>query len=91
MRKEEIAESKIKQIKIRVFPFKNKEGQQVIGKCNRKGEIKIFPKNRSLCLKIASRFGKKTFFSYATSRVKAALIHELLHIKYLSDEKKSEN
>ncbi|MCJ7713343.1 hypothetical protein MUO66_02655, partial [Candidatus Bathyarchaeota archaeon] len=33
--------------------------------------------------------GKKTFFSYVTSRAKAALIHEILHIKYLSDEKKA--
>lgn len=37
---------------------------------------------------MASQFGKKTFFSYVTSRAKAALIHELLHIKYLSDENK---
>ena len=88
MRKEKISETKIDQIKIRVFPYKNKDGQWIIGKCNRKGEINIFPKKRSLCLKIASRFGEKTFFSYVASRAKAALIHELLHIKYLSDEKK---
>ncbi len=40
-----------------------------------KGEIKIFPKKRSLCLKMASQVKKKTFFSYVTSRAKAALIH----------------
>jgi hypothetical protein len=88
LKKEEISESKIVIVKVRVFPFKNESGQCVIGNCNRRGEIKIFPKKRSLCLQITSRFGRKTFFSYIAARAKAALIHELLHIKYLSNEKK---
>jgi hypothetical protein len=88
LKKEKIPEKKINQIDIRVFPFKNEEGQWVIGKCNQSGEIKLFPKKRSLCLKIATRFGKKTLFSYIKIRGKAALIHELLHLKYLSDEQK---
>ena len=55
-------------------------------KKNRK--FKIFPKCRNLCLKIATKFGKKTLFSYIRNRGMAALIHELLHIKYADDEKK---
>lgn len=88
LKKEEIPENKIIQISIRVFPVRNKKGQWLIGKCNQKGEIKIFPKNRNLCLKIAFRFGKQILFSYIKSRGLAALIHELLHLKYADDEKK---
>lgn len=88
LNKEKIPESKITQINIRVLPLKNKENKWIIGKCHPSGAIKIFPKARNLCLRIASRFGKKTLFSYIKNRGKAALIHELLHIKYLNDEKK---
>jgi len=38
LRKEEISENKIQQIKIRFFPLQNKEGQWIIGKCNKKGK-----------------------------------------------------
>ena len=88
LKKEEIPENKISKITIRVFPFKNNMDQWVIGKCNQMGEIKIFPKCRNLCIKIAAKFGKKTLFSYIRNRGMAALIHELLHIKYADDEKK---
>ena len=88
LKKEKIPENKINQINIRTFPFRNQKGQWVIGKCSHKGEIKIFPKNRILCLKIASKFGKETLFSYIKNRGMAALIHELLHIKYEKNEQK---
>ena len=86
LKKEEIPEEKISKINIRVFPLKNKMDQWVIGNCNQMGEIKIFPKCRNLCLKIAMKFGKKTLFSYIRNRGMAALIHELLHIKYEKNE-----
>jgi hypothetical protein len=88
LKREKIPESKITQIHIRVLPLKNKEDHWVIGRCHPKGVIKIFPKTKNLCSKIVSRFGKKTLFSYIKNRGRAALIHELLHIKYLNDEKK---
>lgn len=86
LKKEAIPESKISKINIRVFPFRNQKGQWVIGKCNQNGEIKIFPKSRNLCLEIASKFGKKTLLSYIKNRGMAAIIHELLHIKYEKNE-----
>lgn len=88
LRQEKIQENHITNIKIRVFPLKNKKEQWVIGNCNKVGIIKIFPKKRILCLKIASKFGKKAFYSYVKCRAKAALIHEILHLKYFNDEKK---
>jgi predicted metal-dependent hydrolase len=91
LEKEKISENKIHQIYIRVLPSKNDAGQWIIGKCNHRGEIKIFPKERSLCLKIAYKLGKKALFSYIKNRANAALIHELLHLKYLKDEKRVRN
>jgi len=36
----------------------------------------------------SKKFGRETLFAYAGNRARAALIHELLHLKYTRDEKK---
>ena len=33
------------------------------------------------------KFGLTTLLAYAGNRARAALIHELLHLKYIADEK----
>src|SRR4030042_2057409 len=43
---------------------------------------------RALRRPIFQKFGKSTLLMYAGSRARAALIHELLHLKYETDEKK---
>ena len=40
----------------------------------------------TFCRLFKQKFGKSTFLAYACSRARAALIHELLHLKYAMDE-----
>ena len=42
----------------------------------------------TFCRAFKQKFGKNTFLAYACSRARAALIHELLHLKYAADEKR---
>jgi hypothetical protein len=39
------------------------------------------------CQIFKHKFGKTTLLAYAGNRARAALIHELLHLKYVEDEK----
>lgn len=88
LRREKIEEYKIKDIQIRTFPSINENGHGLAGKCNGKGQIRIYPKRLKFCQKQMQEFGKKNVKSYIKGRAKAALIHELLHLKYGSDEEK---
>ena len=88
LRREKIEEYEIKDIQIRMFPSVNKNGHGLAGKCNGKGQIRIYPKRLAFCQKQMQEIGKKNVTFYIKGRAKAALIHELLHLKYASDEKK---
>jgi len=87
LKKEKIDEQIVKVVHIRVLPLKRKSGQGVAGKCAPdRGRIRIYPKTIKFCQIFRQRFGKNTLFAYAGNRARAALIHELLHLKYTEEE-----
>ena len=89
LKREEIDKRKIKSVQIRVFPFIKQNGNALAGRCNiKKGEIFLFPKRRKSCQKIKQRTDGKGFLKVLQGRARAALIHEILHIKYKKDEQK---
>lgn len=84
---ENIDETTVNTIEINVYPAPRKNGNNIAGKCNIvKGKIRIYPKPKKFCIVFRNKFGKETLFAYAGNRARAALIHELLHLKYASDE-----
>jgi hypothetical protein len=86
---EHIDETTVNTIDINVYPAPRKNGNNIAGKCNiSKGKIRIYPKPIKFCIFFKNKFGKNTLFAYAGNRARAALIHELLHLKYASDETK---
>jgi len=85
---ENIHEEKVENIHVIFFPFRKENGKGLAGRCNSKGEIYIYPKKLKFYHKLMSKLGKKEVHSYVKDRAKATLIHELLHLKYKSDEKK---
>jgi len=89
LRKENIEEHMVRDVQIRVFPFQRKNGNGLAGHCNtNRGRIQIYPKALKFCQNLMQEGGKDKFISYAGSRARAALIHELLHMKYANDEEK---
>lgn len=89
LKRENIGADMVSNVQVRVFPFHKRNGNSLAGKCNAKnGEIRIYPKKLEFCRKLIQKFGKEKIFSYIKNRAKAALIHELLHLKYLNDEEK---
>jgi hypothetical protein len=89
LRKENIEEQTVKAVYVRVFPLRRKNGKSLAGNCNpARGKIQIYPKTSTFCRAFKQKFGKNAFLAYACSRARAALIHELLHLKYATDEKR---
>ena len=88
LRKEKIQKSDVKEVQIRTFPFKKKNGKSVAGKCKSNGEILLYPKRLKICLRILRKFGMKKLYFYIRCRARAALLHEVLHLKYEKNEKK---
>jgi hypothetical protein len=89
LRKERIEEHAVKAVSVKVFPFRRKNGKGLAGNCApARGKIRIFPKTMTFCKTFIQNFGRNTFLAYASSRARAALIHELLHLKYATNEKK---
>jgi len=88
LRKEGIDEHEVKDVQIRIFPFIKENGNGLAGKCNSKGEIQLYPKKRQFFQERMKELGKQNISFFIRSRARAALIHELLHLKYLSNEKK---
>lgn len=86
LRKESIEKYRVKDVQIRMFPLIKENGNGLAGKCNSKGEIRLYPKKLDFCRKQMQEFGMENFNLYIKSRAKAALIHELLHLKYVNDE-----
>lgn len=86
LKKEKIEERSVKQVHIKLLPLR-KSGQGIAGKCDpARGRIQIYPKTVKFCQMFRQRFGRKNLFVYAGSRARAALIHEILHLKYTKDE-----
>jgi len=88
IKRENIRENMVKDIQVRVLPFKKKNGNGLAGKCKSNGEILVYPKRLEFCQELIRKSGKETALSYIRSRAQAALIHEFLHVKYSSDEEK---
>ncbi len=88
MRKEKIEENRVKDVQVRVFPFQKENGNGLAGRYRGRGAIFIYPKKFKFCQKLIEEQGKEKALSYIKRRAQAALIHELLHVKYASDEEK---
>lgn len=86
--KENITEEKVENIHVMIFPLQKENGKGLAGKCTSEGEIYIYPKRLKLCRKLKSKLGHERVFCHIKNRAKAALIHELLHLKYLGNEHK---
>jgi hypothetical protein len=88
LRRERIDEHKVKDVQIRVFPLRKENGNGLAGRCNSEGKILLYPKRLEFCREKVQELGRENLDFYIKSRARAALIHELLHIKYVSDEEK---
>jgi hypothetical protein len=89
LRKENIQEHNVTEVHVRVFPLRSENGKALAGNCNpTRGKIQIYPKTMTFCRAFKQKFGKNTLLAYVGSRARAALIHELLHLKYATDEKR---
>lgn len=86
--KENIDKNLIEEVQIRVFPFQKKNGNNLAGRWNQHGNISIFPKSHEYYRKLVAKHGNEFAHSYVKCRARATLIHEILHAKYSSDEKK---
>jgi hypothetical protein len=88
---ENIEEKNVNTVDIKVFPAPIKNGFNIVGKCAPfKGRIRIYPKTFNYCSGFRKKYGKDYLFTFVGNRARATLIHELLHLKYISDEKKVE-
>jgi hypothetical protein len=88
LKKEKIDEQSVSTVQVNVLPFRRANGNVVAGKCNTaRGRIRIYPKTIKFCQIFKQKFGQSTLLAYAGNRARAALIHELLHLKYAEDEK----
>jgi hypothetical protein len=86
---ENINEANVNSVDISVFPIQGEHGNSIAGKCDIfRGRIRIYPKTIKFCKTLSRELGRNTLFSYAGNRARAALIHELLHIKYTNNEEK---
>lgn len=86
--RENIEKKAVKDIQVRVFPFQKENGNSLAGRCNHEeGVILLFPKRRNYLQKKMGDYENKKVRFYLKSRARAALIHELLHLKYESNER----
>lgn len=87
LKKENIKKEAIRLIQVKTLPLRSKNGKGVAGNCNlARGQIRIYPKTSKFCQLFRKKFGKDLLHFYAKNRARAALIHELLHLKYVKDE-----
>jgi hypothetical protein len=87
LKKEKIEEQTVSAVHVKVLPFRRKNGKGIAGTCNTsRGRIRIYPKTMKFCQILKQKFGRNTLLAYAGNRARAALIHELLHLKYITDE-----
>jgi hypothetical protein len=80
--------NKIRDIQIKTFPFIKENGNRLIGKCNNKGVICLYPKGISFRQEQALNWREDKIKDYVKCRARAALVHEVLHLKYLNKEVK---
>jgi hypothetical protein len=89
MKKESIDVKSVTRVTVRVLPLRGESGKTIAGRCApAQGRIWIYPKTVNFCKRFKRKFGREILLHYAGSRARAALIHELLHLKYNDDERK---
>jgi len=88
LKRENIEKLQIKSIQIKVLPHQEKNGNSLAGRRKKDGRIFIFPINVRIYKMLVAKHGNDTIYSFVKSRARATLIHEILHIKYSSDEEK---
>ena len=89
MKKESIDVKSVTRVTVRVLPLRGESGKTIAGRCApAQGRIWIYPKTVNFCKIFKRKFGREILLHYAGSRARAALIHELLHLKYNDDEQK---
>lgn len=89
-KRENIDESVVRDIQVKVFPSKKKNGNTLAGKW-KKGQIFIYPRSLDFYRGLITKHGIETARYYVKSRAWATLIHEILHAKYSSNEDKVRN
>ena len=88
LKKETIEEQAVRAVHVKVLPLRRKNGKGIAGNCDTaRGRIRIYPKTSKFFQAFKQKFGWNTLLKYAGNRARAALIHELLHLKYTGDEK----
>jgi len=88
LRKEKIETQAVRTVHVKVLPLRRKNGKGIAGRCETaRGRIQIYPKTIRFCQVFKQKFGHNNLVFYAGNRARAALIHELLHLKYAEDEK----
>ena len=88
LKKERIEEHTVNVVHVKVLPLRRENGKGIAGNCDTtRGRIRIYPKTVKFCRIFTQKFGRNTLLVYAGNRARAALIHELLHLKYTEDEK----
>jgi hypothetical protein len=88
LKKETIEEQTVRAVHVKVLPLRRKNGKGIAGNCDTaRGRIRIYPKTTKFCQTFKQKFGRNTLLVYAGNRARAALIHELLHLKCAEDEK----
>lgn len=76
----------VNDVQIRLFPFVKDDGNGLVGKCNNRGVVFLYPERYVSAQKKMKRLGLSEFKIYIKCRAIAALIHELLHFKYKGNE-----
>jgi hypothetical protein len=88
LKKERIEEQTVRAVHVKVLPLRRTNGKGIAGNCDTtRGRIRIYPKTVTFCQIFKREFGRNSLLVYAVNRARAALIHELLHLKYVADEK----
>jgi hypothetical protein len=88
LNREKIVINRIHDIQIKTFPQRNeKNGKKLIGKCNTNGIISIYPKELKFMQQLRKTKEQDNVTFYITSRARATLMHELLHLKYFDRER----
>jgi hypothetical protein len=88
LKKEKIEEHTVRAVHVKVLPLRGENGKGIAGNCDTaRGRIRIYPKTMKFCQIFTQKFGRNTLLVYAGNRARAALMHELLHLKYTEDEK----
>jgi hypothetical protein len=84
--REQIVDTQIAHIHVKTFPHVKSNGRRLVGRSNGDGEIALYPQRLRRIRTMRRRWGIEASRLYVKSRARAALLHELLHLKYRNRE-----